>query len=93
MSCLQVRSFYLCGNVLIPEDEKNFRIWYPVTLFFLSFTFLQQNYGLQLEFRFSLSVDQVLYCLAPQRLSLKTRSKIEFLEPPKSVCIKPWDVG
>ena len=40
---------------------------------------MQQNYGLGLGFRFGLSVDPVLYHLAPQRLSLKTQSKIEFL--------------
>ena len=28
--------FYLCGNVLIPEDEKNFRAWYTVTHCFFS---------------------------------------------------------
>ena len=49
--------------------------------FFLSFVFLQQNYGLWLGFKFSLSADQVLYRLATQRLSLKAQSNIEFLEP------------
>ena len=29
--------FCLCGNVLIPEDEKNFRAWYTVMHCFLSF--------------------------------------------------------
>ena len=28
--------FCLCGNVLIPEDEKNFRAWYTVMHCFLS---------------------------------------------------------
>ena len=70
----------MCGNVLIPQDEKNFCLVYCNTLFFLSFVlFLQQNYGLGLGFRFGLSVDPVLYHLAPQRLSLKTQSKNEFL--------------
>ena len=49
-------------------------------VFFSVLFFLQQNYGLQLGFRFSLIVDQVLHCLAPVRMSLKTQSKIEFLE-------------
>ena len=49
-------------------------------VFFSVLFFLQQNYGLQLGFRFSLIVDQVLPCLAPVRMSLKTQSKIEFLE-------------
>ena len=72
----------MCGNVLIPEVEKNFHAWYTVTHFFSQFCyFLQQNYGLGLGFRFGLSVYPVLYCLAPQKSSLKTQSKIEFLGP------------
>ena len=64
--------FNLCGNVLIPEDQK----------YFSQFCcFLQQNCGLGLEFEFGLSVGPVLYCLAPQRLILKTQSKIQFLGP------------
>ena len=74
--------FYFCGSVLIPKDEKNFHTWYTVTHFLsVFFCFLQQNYSLWLGFRFSLSADQVLYCSATQRLSLKTQSNIEFLEP------------
>ena len=45
------------------------------------YCFLQQSYGLGLRFRFCLNVDLVLYCLAPQRLSFKTQSKIWFLGP------------
>ena len=76
--------FYLCGNVLIPKDEKNFHTWYTLTHFFSGlFCFLQQNYGLRLgfRFRFRLSADQVLYRSATQKLSLKTQSNIEFPEP------------
>ena len=76
----------LCGNVLIPEDKKNFQVWYAVTpcffffFFFLQFCcFSQQNHSLGLGFRFGLSVDPVLYHLAPQRLSLNIQSIIEFL--------------
>ena len=47
--------------------------------FFSVFFFLQQHYGSELGFRFGLSVDPILYHLAPQILSLKTQSKIEFL--------------
>ena len=59
--------FYLCGGVLIPRDEKNFRTWYTVTRFSsVLFCFSKQKYGLQLGFRFSLSADQVLYYSATQ---------------------------
>ena len=48
-------------------------------LFFFQFCyFLQQNYGLGLGFKFGLSVDPVLYHLASQRLSLKTRQRLSF---------------
>ena len=68
--------------MLIPEDEKNFHAWYTVTHCFFQFCcILQQNYSLGLGFRLGLSVDPVLYCLAPQGLSLKTQSLIEFLGP------------
>ena len=62
--------------MLIPE---NFRTWYTVThcFFFSVLLFLQQNYSLGLGFRFGLSVDLVLYRLAPQRLNSKTQSKVE----------------
>ena len=61
---------YLGGNVLIPEDEKIFRCWYTVAhCFYPFYYFLQQNYDLQLGFKFNLSKDQVLYSLAPQRFT------------------------
>ena len=67
--------FYLCVNVLIHEDKKNFCAWYTVTHCFLSSVLLLfiTNYDLGLWFRFGLSVDPVLYHLACQRLSLKTQ--------------------
>ena len=79
----------LCGNVLIPEDKKNFQLWYAATYFFFFFFFLsfqfccfpQKNHSLGLGFRFGLSVDPVLHHLAPQRLSLNIQSIIQFLGP------------
>ena len=70
---------YFCGNRLIRKDEKNFHTVAPVFSQFCCF--LQQKYGLGLGLRFGLSVDLLLYRLAPQRLSLKTQSRIEFLGP------------
>ena len=80
--------------VPIPEDEKNFCALYPITLFFSEFCcFLQQDYSLWLGFRFGLSLDLVWYCLAPQRLSLKSQSKIEFQGPFSSHIPTPYLKG
>ena len=83
MPCLQVRYCFLCVAMCWCLRMRRISMLGILQhiVFSQFYCFLQQSYGLGLRFRFCLNVDLVLYCLAPQRLSFKTQSKIWFLGP------------